>query len=299
MNVFSRYCPRQQFTIVGFWTLSVVVGILGVHELWVYLAARAPHVANALAAGLLTAFATALGTLPVMCSQILTRKVQDTLFGFGAGVMLAASVFTLIVPGIAAAAEQGYGRWASGLVVGSAMLLGGVVLYLVYRQPSASHVTQSGNGIDTDRLRGTWLFVFAIALHNLPEGLAIGVSAVGNASVQGGALALGIAIQNLPEGLIVSMALLAAGYRRHSAVAVGMLSGLLEPVGAVLGAAVIGWSAELLPWGLGFAAGAMLFVICHVIIPASHRKGHSAYSTGGLFVGVVMMLLFDVGLGAG
>ncbi len=146
-------------------------------------------------------------------------------------------------------------------------------------------------------LRRTWLFVFAIALHNLPEGLAIGVAYGGASPLQAGTLTAGIAIQDVPEGLVVAMALLAAGYRRWLAVLLGMASGLVEPLGAVLGASVIGLSAGLLPWGLGFAAGAMLFVISHEIIPESHRKGHESWATGGLMIGFVLMMLLDTALG--
>ena len=139
--------------------------------------------------------------------------------------------------------------------------------------------------------------MFAITLHNLPEGLAIGVGYAGNDPLRGTALATGIAIQDIPEGLVVAVALMAAGYKRAFAVALGMLSGLVEPLGAVLGAAVVGWSAALLPWGLGFAAGAMLFVISHEIIPESHRKGHEVHATGGLMLGFVLMMLLDTALG--
>ena len=111
------------------------------------------------------------------------------------------------------------------------------------------------------------------------------------------ALTTGIAIQDLPEGLVVAIALLAAGYGRLFSVGLGMASGLVEPIAAVVGAAAIGLSASLLPWGLGFAAGAMLFVISHEIIPESHRKGHEIYATCGLMLGFVLMMLLDTALG--
>ncbi len=297
MNTFSRHRIRPQATSISVWTLALLVTCLAVHALWAYLIPRAPHVADALAGGLLAAGATALGTVPVMFSQTLPEKVQDTMFGFGAGVMLAACAFSLVAPGIAAAGELGHGPWGAGLVVGAAVLLGAATLLLMERLLPHEHFIKGKEGIEVHRLRRTWLFVFAIALHNLPEGLAIGVGYVGNDPLRGSALATGIAIQDVPEGLVVSLALLAAGYRRSFAVALGMLSGLIEPVGAVLGAVVVGWSAALLPWGLGFAAGAMLFVISHEIIPESHRKGHEVYATCGLMIGFVLMMLLDTALG--
>lgn len=296
MNTFTRHRLRPQATSISVWTLSVLVACLGAHALWVYLMPRAPHVADALAGGLLAAGATALGTVPVMFSQTLSEKVQDTMFGFGAGVMLAACAFSLVAPGIAAAGDLGHGPWMAGSMVGGALLIGAAVLLLMERLLPHEHFIKGKEGIESRRLRRTWLFVFAIALHNLPEGLAIGVSFVGNDPVRGSALATGIAIQDVPEGLVVAVALLAAGYRRSFAVALGMLSGLIEPVGAVLGAMVVGWSASMLPWGLGFAAGAMLFVISHEIIPESHRKGHEVYATCGLMLGFVLMMLLDTAL---
>ena len=190
--------------------------------------------------------------------------------------MLAASAFSLVAPGIAAAESQGAGPWGAGLTVGAAILLGAAALLLMDRLLPHEHFIKGREGIEAHRLRRAWLFVFAITLHNLPEGLAIGVGYAGNDPLRGTALATGIAIQDIPEGLVVAVALIAAGYKRAFAVALGMLSGLVEPVGAVLGAVVVGWSTALLPWGLGFAAGAMLFVISHEIIPESHRKGLNA-----------------------
>lgn len=296
MNTFSRHRVRPPLTSISIWTLAVLVACLGAHALWAYLVPRAPHVADALAGGLLAAAATALGTLPVVFSQTLSEKVQDTMFGFGAGVMLAACAFSLVVPGLASAGELGYGPWGAGLIVGAALLIGAAVLLVMDRCLPHEHFIKGREGISLQRMRRAWLFVIAIALHNIPEGLAIGVGYVGNDPVRGSALATGIAIQDVPEGLVVAMALLSVGYSRAFAVALGMLSGLVEPLGAVIGALVVGWSAEMLPWGLGFAAGAMLFVISHEIIPESHRKGHEVWATGGLMIGFVLMMLLDTAL---
>ena len=268
-------------------------------EFWAFVTAR-PVVWNAFVGGSVAALATALGTVPVMLSQRLSERVQDTLFGFGAGVMLAACAFSLIIPGLAAARAQGLDGRGAGGVIGASILLGGAALMLMDRLLPHEHFIKGREGMDGQavrKLRRTWLFVFAIALHNLPEGLAIGVGYAGNDGLRANALATGIAIQDVPEGLVVAVALLAAGYKRWIAVGLGMASGLVEPLGAVLGASIIGWSAALLPWGLGFAAGAMVFVISHEIIPESHRKGHEAYATSGLMIGFVLMMLLDTALG--
>ena len=276
----------------------VLLGIVAAAaQAWQWMASQ-PTVEAAWWSGLVAALATALGTLPVLLSQRLSERAQDTLFGFGAGVMLAASAFSLIIPGLHAARGAGAGAWGAGATVGGAILLGALVLLWMERLLPHEHFIKGVEGAPASRtLQRTWLFVFAIALHNLPEGLAIGVAHAGGDPLRANALATGIAIQDVPEGLVVAMALLVAGYRRALAVGLGMASGLVEPLGAVLGAAVVSASASLLPWGLGFAAGAMLFVISHEIIPESHRKGHEAWATGGLMVGFVVMMLLDTALG--
>lgn len=277
----------------------VVLGMFAMLQgLWQHLRSDYPApVFNAFLGGSMAAVATALGALPVWFSQKLSDRVQDSLFGFGAGVMLAACSFSLIVPAIGAAEAGGAGNWGSGLIVGGGIILGAALLLLMERYLPHEHFIKGVEGHAAIALRRTWLFVFAIVLHNLPEGLAIGVAYAGTDPVRAGALALGISIQDVPEGLVVAVALVSAGYKRGTAVLIGMASGLVEPVGAVVGAAVVSLSAALLPWGLAFAAGAMLFVISHEIIPESHRKGHEAFATGGLILGFVLMMLLDTALG--
>lgn len=282
--------------------LVALGGLLLLGHAWQF-ARNSPVVWQALLGGSMAALATALGTLPVLFSQRLSDRVQDTFLGFGAGVMLAASAFSLILPGLDAARNAGAwggGPWGAGGVMGAAILLGALALMALDKVLPHEHFIKGreGAGLSAARkLRRTWLFVLAIALHNLPEGLAIGVAYAGGDLVGANALAIGIAIQDVPEGLVVAVALLGAGYRRGVAAALGMVSGLVEPLGAVLGAIVVEYSALVLPWGLGFAAGAMLFVISHEVIPESHRKGHEAFATGGLMVGFVLMMLLDTALG--
>lgn len=299
----ERVTPPAGRAVVLRWRQWLGLGIvlLGIvaaaAQAWQWIASQ-PTVEAAWWGGLVAALATALGTLPVLLSQRLSERAQDTLFGFGAGVMLAACAFSLIIPGLHAARGAGAGAWGAGATVGGAILLGALVLLWMERLLPHEHFIKGVEGAPASRtLQRTWLFVFAIALHNLPEGLAIGVAHAGGDPLRANALATGIAIQDVPEGLVVAMALLAAGYRRALAVGLGMASGLVEPLGAVLGAAVVSASASLLPWGLGFAAGAMLFVISHEIIPESHRKGHEAWATGGLMLGFVVMMLLDTALG--
>ncbi len=274
-------------SVLGVWALCALV--------WNGLQNN-PAARGALLAGGVAALATALGTLPVLLAQRPSERLQDTLFGFGAGVMLAACAFSLVIPGLEAVRAAGGSAWAASGSVGAAILLGGLVLLAMDKLLPHEHFIKGREGASAQQLRRTWLFVIAIALHNIPEGLAIGVGYAGNEGLRANALAIGIAIQDVPEGFVVAAALLAAGYGRILAVAIGMASGLVEPIGAVVGASIVGHSAMLLPWGLGFAAGAMLFVISHEIIPESHRKGHEVFATAGLMLGFVMMMVLDTAL---
>jgi ZIP family zinc transporter len=256
-----------------------------------------PAVLGALVGGSIAALATALGTLPVLFKQQLSQRTCDTMLGFGAGVMLAACSFSLVLPALAAAKAQGADRWGAGAVVGIGILLGAALLMLVDRLVPHEHFVKGTEGREAKALKRAWLFVLAIALHNFPEGLAIGVSFGGPDTVGANALAAGIAIQDVPEGMVVALALRGVGYGRLLAAGLGVLSGLIEPIAAVLGAGLMAFSTGLLPWGLAAAAGAMLFVISHEIIPESHRKGHEAFATGGLMLGFVLMMLLDTALG--
>lgn len=261
------------------------------------IVANDPHMTGALLWGLVAASATALGTLPAVLTQHVSQRINDTLMGFGAGVMLAATSFSLILPGLDVAAEQGAGPWMAGAMVSGGIVLGALGLALLDHAFPHEHFIKGVERVQALRIRRVWLFVTAISLHNLPEGMAIGVAFAGHDLVGAKALALGIAIQDIPEGLVIALALMSVGYSRRLSVVVGMLSGLVEPVAAVLGVALMGISVALLPWGLSIAAGAMLFVISHEIIPESHRRGHETWATGGLIIGFVIMMLLDTALG--
>lgn len=282
----------------------VAVGCWAVlQRLWLWVSADAVLLA-AFMGGSAAALATGLGTLPVALSQRMSERTQDALYGFGAGVMLAACAFSLILPGMDAVRDQrifGGTDMAAGLVIGASIILGGLALMGLDKVLPHEHFIKGVEGPRdvalARQLQRTWLFVIAITLHNLPEGLAIGVSYAAQPSVGANALAAGISIQDVPEGLVVAAALLAAGYRRWVAVLIGVGSGLIEPIGAVVGALVVSTTAALLPWGLGFSAGAMLFVISHEIIPESHRKGHETLATAGLLLGFVLMMVLDTALG--
>jgi len=252
-------------------------------------------VAASAAAGL----ATGIGALPGLVFRNLSRRVLDALLGFAAGVMLAATAFSLVVPGIAYG-ERIYGgsAWAVAAVV-AGILLGAVFLDRLDKWIPHDHFVKGHEG-PSSSLRKTWLFVLAITLHNFPEGLAVGVGFGGGtdeAVAEGTALALGIGLQNLPEGLAVFLPLVREGYGRGRALGIAAATGLVEPVAGALGAGLVAVFAPVLPLAMAFAAGAMLFVISDEIIPETHRGGHERLATFGVMVGFVVMMAMDVLLG--
>ena len=255
--------------------------------------------AAALSGGAMAASATALGALPVLTLRKIGAGMQAMLLGFGAGVMLAASLFSLLQPAFAAAQAQGLGPSGAGMLVATGLLTGALLLLAMDRLLPHSHTPSRAGPSDVRNGSSAWLFVFAIAVHNIPEGLAIGVaSGLGELQAgSGSAVATGISLQNVPEGLIVAIALAAAGYSRMFAFVVATASGLIEPIAAIAGSMAVSASAAILPWGLAAAAGAMLFVVSHEIIPESHRRGRETLATGGLILGFVTMMLLDGLLG--
>jgi zinc transporter, ZIP family len=273
---------------------------LGLQALWQWAGSAAnPLLQPALAGGLLAALGTALGTLPALLGGGTSQRTKDALLGFGAGVMLAACSFSLVMPGLAAAESQGASRGGASLIVGLGLLAGAALVMLMQQ---ALQGAQLPGRLRTDaagqaRLRRVWLFVLAVMLHNVPEGLAIGVAFASGDLQAGRALATGIALQDVPEGLVIALALRGVGYGPVAAVSMGALSGLTEPVAAVAGVMIVSASQALLPWGLALAAGAMLFVIGREIIPESHDQGHSTLATTGLVAGFVVMMMLDTGLG--
>jgi ZIP family zinc transporter len=248
-------------------------------------------------ASLLAGLGTLLGALPAVALRRVSDRVQDVFLGFAAGVMLAASFFSLILPGLEAAQDQGASEAGAALLVVSGVLLGGACLWLVHGLVPHEHFVLGREGPEAGKVRRIWLFVIAITLHNFPEGLAVGVGFGGGDIANGTALAVGIGLQNMPEGLAVAVALLTLNYSRGRALLVAAATGLVEPLGGVLGVTAVTLAAPLLPWGLAFAAGAMIFVISDEIIPETHRPGMEKYGTAGLMIGLVVMMFLDVTLG--
>jgi ZIP family zinc transporter len=243
--------------------------------------------------------ATGAGALPGIWLRNISRKTMDAMLGFAAGVMLAATSFSLVVPGINYGTDiYGSSLWAVAAMMGG-MMAGGVFLDRCDKWLPHEHFIKGPEG-PSSSLRKTWLFVLAITLHNFPEGLAVGVGFGGGTAesiADGTALAVGIGLQNMPEGLAVILPLMREGYSPARALWIATATGLVEPVAGLLGAGLVSAAAPVLPLGMAFAAGAMLFVISDEIIPETHRGGFERTATFGVMVGFVVMMAMDVLLG--
>lgn len=247
-------------------------------------------------------FGTALGAAMVFLMRgSMNARLEKLLLGFASGVMIAASVWSLLIPSIDMAAEQGSVPWipaAAGFILG--------ILFLLLLDSLIPHLH-----MDSDRPEGVktrWgrctMLVLSVTLHNIPEGMAVGVTfagaLMGNAGITitgAFALAIGIAIQNFPEGAIISMPLCSEGISKQKAFCYGVLSGLVEPVGALLTIYLTGFIVPVLPYFLSFAAGAMIYVVVEELIPESQAGEHTNIGTIGVAIGFVLMMILDVALG--
>ncbi len=258
-------------------------------------------------AGLFTWGCTVLGAAIVFFFKNINRKVIDAMSGFAAGVMIAASFWSLLAPAIEYA-EPAYGSLA-WLPAAIGFLAGGVTLRLIDALVPHLHLgmkKSEAEGIEPQKLSKTALLFLAITIHNFPEGLAVGVTfgalasggSVSQAALLGAiGLAVGIGLQNIPEGAALSIPIRADGRSRLSAFWWGAMSAIVEPIGAVLGAALVMWMLAIIPYALSFAAGAMIFVVVEELIPESQNNGNTDLATLGLMIGFVIMMVMDVALG--
>lgn len=265
---------------------------------------------QALIGGLFTWFLTAVGATLVFFFKSSNRKVLDMCLGFTGGVMIAASFWSLLSPAIATVEKQqelGITNLPIWFAPAVGFLLGALFLYFLDKKIPHLHLFESvenAEGPKTD-LKKTELLVIAIALHNIPEGLAVGVAFGALASgmdigmEMGGAIALaiGMGLQNAPEGFAVSMPLRRQGMSKFKSWQWGQLSAIVEPIFAVIGAAIVISVYPILPYALSFAAGAMIFIVIEEVIPESQRGGNVDLASIGLILGFIVMMILDVSLG--
>jgi len=258
---------------------------------------------QALFAGLFTWGVTALGAAFVFFNKTVNKRLLSGMLGFAAGVMVAASCWSLLIPSIALSEELGVIPWLPPVI---GFLLGGLFLFTIDKILPHLHMglaTSESEGIKTSWQRSI-LLVLAITLHNIPEGLAVGVgfgavaAGLPAASLTGAlALAIGIGLQNFPEGMAVSIPLRGEGLSRWRSFLYGQASGLVEPIAAVIGAAATMMMRNMLPYALAFAAGAMIYVVVEELIPESQRGESTDVATIGAMGGFAIMMLLDVALG--
>ena len=247
---------------------------------------------------------TAAGALPALLIRKIPRPVEDTMLGLAAGMMLAASSFSLFPAGLEAGTELASSKAAGAGTVVFGMALG-VILMLCLEKlvPHIHNETDAvlpggGNSTDAERVSRMWLFIFAIALHNLPEGMAIGVSFARGDLQVGLPLTTAIVLQNIPEGLVVALVLRSMGVSRIRSVVFAGATGLLEPFGAFLGVGLTSSLVLAYPVGLGLAGGAMVFIVSHEVIPETHRYGYQTPATIGLLGGFALMMVLETVLGS-
>lgn len=244
-----------------------------------------------------TLFSTSLGALPAMFTRRVSERTQDVLMGFSAGVMLAATCFSLLAPALRMAVEGTDARVVPGLGVAACVLFGGLFLHLCNRLIPHEHFVKGREGpARAAQLRRIWLFVFAIALHNFPEGLAVGTGTGSLDLAVAVPILVGIALQDIPEGFVVAVALTGVAYGRGHALFVVVLTGVVEAAAALVGFVATSQAQSVLPWALALSGGAMLYVVSDEMIPESHRKEFAKEATAGLMAGFVLMMFLDTSL---
>lgn len=245
---------------------------------------------------------TSLGSAMVfLLRKAVNDRLQKLLLGFASGVMIAASVWSLLIPSIGMSA--GMGSWAF-VPAASGFILGiGFLLLIDILTPHLHLNSDKPEGIRT-QMNKTWMMIFAVTIHNIPEGMAVGVVFAGALAHSAGitmmgalTLAIGIAIQNFPEGAIISVPLAGEGTGKQKSFWLGVLSGAVEPIGALLMILLTQWLEPALPYFLSFAAGAMIYVVVEELIPEAQAGEHSNLSTIGCAIGFVIMMILDVALG--
>lgn len=248
-------------------------------------------------AGVCTGLATLIGALPVLLNRRPTVGQQGVMLGFAAGVMLSASYLSLIVPAANFAREAGHGSFVSAGIVALSVLAGAASLHWVKRWEPFKRSIAADTSVSPELGRRAWLLTLAMTSHNLPEGAAVGVGFGAGEPRIAISTAVGIGIQNLPEGLAVAAAMLSAGRSPISAVLIAGLTGVVEPVGALLGVSVVSVVHGLLPVGMGWAAGAMLYICAAELIPAVHEDDRStSRALTAVLVGIASMLFLDTAL---
>ncbi|MGZ8096287.1 MAG: ZIP family metal transporter [Methylosarcina sp.] len=283
--------PVQRWAILtGLFLLSQIVVFGGLYLIFGKI------VVIGFLASILAGLATGLGALPALFFRNISNNLFNSMLGAAAGVMLAATAFSLLVPGMSFGNVVWPGKGV--YIVSFGMILGALFLHYADRQLPHVHF-DAVSDLRKTSLNKIWLFIIAITIHNFPEGMSVGVSFGTGDMKTGTVLAIAIALQNIPEGLAVALPLVGLNYNKWHAVGIAAVTGLVEPVGGLLGITMVTLFQPILPIAMGFAAGAMLFVISEEIIPETHGSSsdRSRYATFALMIGFIIMMILDNLLG--
>lgn len=234
-------------------------------------------------ASLVVGLATGIGAVPVLFFKNVSHKITDSALGFAGGVMIAASVFSLLVPAIDVGGV---------LVAMIGFILGSTFVYILDRYVPHTHILKGIEG-PKSVLSTVSLMVLAVTIHNFPEGLAVGVGFGSGDLSLATTIAMAIALQNVPEGMAIAFPLIGVGLRKARAFLYALLTGLAEPVGGIIGVLTVTFMHQTLPFALAFAAGAMVYVVSDEVIPESHRRGHELEATFGFLIGFIVMMILD------
>ncbi|MEM0457268.1 MAG: ZIP family metal transporter [Nitrososphaerota archaeon] len=234
-------------------------------------------------ASLVVGLATGIGAVPVLFFKNVSHKITDSALGFAGGVMIAASIFSLLIPAI----DTG-GTFIA--VIG--FVFGSIFVYVLDRHVPHTHILKGIEG-PKSTLSTVSLMMLAVTIHNFPEGLAVGVGFGAGDLALATTVAMAIALQNIPEGMAIAFPLIGVGLKKAKASLYALLTGLAEPIGGVIGVLTVTFVSQALPFALAFAAGAMVYVVSDEMIPESHRRGHELEATFGFLIGFIVMMILD------
>lgn len=248
-------------------------------------------------AAVFTSLFAGLGGFLIFCKKNYSHENIDFMLNIAAGIMLASSVFTLLAPAVTSINQMEANHYLGGLWIIFAVICGVGVIWLLHAVIPHEHEYTGRHGSLAIDVRSSLLFIFAIAIHKFPEGLAVGVAYAGQELFDPKALAVGIALQNIPEGLMVAVSLVAIGFSRLKAALLAALTGLMQPLGALAGILGTGFSPKLVPFGMALAGGTMLFVIINEVLPETYIRRNKEKSSAAILIGFIFMTYLSIVLG--
>lgn len=247
---------------------------------------------EALTGSFLAGMLTTVGAIPILFGKRISPQIQDSLLGFSAGIMLSASFFSLLFPALELS-KLTFSEELGVILVSGVFLFGGLIFLILDKTVPEDYFIKVLTDRDKTSLKKVWLFVFAVSLHNFPEGMSSSLGFMTGEIKEGITLSIGIGIQNIPEGFAVALALYLFGYSKYQSFKIALLTGLIEPIGGVFAITVFYPFRELLFVGFAFASGAMFFVVIKEMIPEIQKKGFEVQASLGLMIGFVFMMILD------